>query len=66
MAQTSKIENLEKVRMTVKKLDQDFFTNHDIVKKTGLNYNQVKKFLNTMVDMGELKFSETTKIYMRC
>ena len=65
MVQTSKTENFEKVRTIVKNLEQTSFTNHDIVKKTGLNYDQVKKFLQTMIDIGEIKYSETTKIYVR-
>ena len=65
MAQNSKTENFLKVQKVVKNLDSDTFTNHDIVKLTNLNYEQVKKYLQTMVDFEELKYSETTKIYMR-
>lgn len=66
MKNKSKTENFELVRKVVKELDVDSFTNHDIVKRTNLNYEQVKKFLNTMIDLEELKYSETTKIYVRC
>lgn len=61
----NKVENFEMVRKVVRELEQDSFTNFDIVKITGLNYSQVKKFLQTMIDIGELKYSETTKIYIK-
>lgn len=65
MSFPNKTENYEKVKKAVTKLSSDTFTNYDIIKITGLNYEQVKKFLNTMVDFEELKYSDTTKIYMR-
>lgn len=65
MANKSKTENFELVRKVVNELEVNSFTNHDIVKITSLNYEQVKKFLNTMIDLDELKYSETTKIYVR-
>lgn len=61
----TKSYNLELVKKTIEELENDFFTNHDIVKKTNLNYSQVKKYLQTMIDFEELKYSETTKMYMR-
>ena len=66
MVQTSKTENFEKVRKIVKELDRDSFTNHDIVKSTNLNYEQVKKFLSSLEELEEVKYLESTKIYVRC
>lgn len=65
MTFANKTENYEKVKQVVENLESNTFTNYDIIKITGLNYDQVKKYLNTMVDFEELKYSDTTKIYMR-
>lgn len=65
MSLPNKTDNYEKVKKAVEDLPSNTFINYDIIKITGLNYDQVKKFLNTMVDFEELKYSDTTKIYMR-
>ncbi len=65
MEQKSKIHNFEKVRNLIKELEHDSFTNHDVVKKTGLNYEQVKRILSGLVEIDEIKYSEINKIYVR-
>lgn len=61
----TKIHNFEKVRNIIKLSERDAFTNYDIVKETGMHYDQVKRILNTLVELGELKYSETSKIYVK-
>jgi len=63
----TKIENFEQVREHVKNLDHNSFTNTDIVKyfENRLNYEQVKKILASLEELGEVKYLESTKIYVR-
>jgi len=61
----NKTNNLLLVEETIKELQSDFFTNHDIVKVTGLNYIQVRKYLGTLIDFNKIQYSETSKMYMR-
>lgn len=60
----SKTQNFELVRDAVRK-GSATFTNRDIQNATGLCYVLIKKYLQTMIDFGEVRYSETTKIYMR-
>lgn len=53
----------------VKDAIEDFeisFTIGDIVYATNLNHTQCKKYLTGWCELGLIKYSETTKIYVRC
>ena len=42
-----------------------YFTISDIIKITKLNYVQCKNYLTGWEELGLIKFSKSTKIYMR-
>lgn len=65
MAQTKKVENFEKVREYVRTMTNNSLTNYDIQQKIGLNYSQSDKFLSGLVELGELKYLPSLKIYVR-
>lgn len=65
MAQTKKVENFEKVREYVRTMTNNSLTNYDIQQKLGLNYSQSDKFLSGLVELGELKYLPSLKIYVR-
>jgi len=65
MAQKTKVENFEKVREYVKNIEVKSLTNYEIQQKIGLNYSQSKSFLNSLVEIGELKYIESLKIYIK-
>lgn len=65
MTQTKKVENFEKVRKYVRTMDNNSLTNYDIQQKIGLNYSQSDKFLSGLVELGELKYLPSLKIYVR-
>ena len=60
----SKVENFNKVRKAVEECSNTF-TLTDIQNTTGLNYIQCKKYLTSMVELGFIKYSDSSKIYMR-
>ena len=61
-----KTENFDKVSNIVLPLENNVaFTNYDIEKKTGLHYNQIKKILLGLEELGEIKFIPSNKIYVR-
>lgn len=65
MIENSKQQNFDKVRQFVQKNPTKSFTNYEIQQKFGLNYSQTKKILISLVELNELKFSDSLKIYVR-
>lgn len=61
----SKTQNFELVREAVRNWPTDSFSNKDILTKVGLNYGQTNKFLQSLVEIGELTYAPTTKIYVK-
>jgi hypothetical protein len=61
----NKVDNFEKVRNIIKNAEKDTFCNYDIVKKTGMHYNQVKRILTGICELGEIKFIEANNLYVR-
>jgi len=59
-----KKNNFQKVKSAIMGCDK-CFTISDIMQKTNLNYAQCKKYLMGWEELGLIKFSKTTKIYMR-
>lgn len=64
MVQKTKTENFDFVRNHIRKIDQSF-TNYDIQKALGLNYSQTKKILDSLVELEEIRFSESLKLYVK-
>lgn len=60
----SRLENHDKVRNAIESSNKTF-TIGEIQEKTKLNYVQCKKYLTSWEELGLIKYSETTKIYMR-
>ena len=65
MVLQKKTENFEKVRDFVHSLDKKTVTNYEIQQELGFNYLQANKYLKSLVEINELKYSETSKIYVR-
>ena len=61
----SRIKNIEKVRTTIKELDNNFFSISEIIEKTGLNHEQVKRILHGFEEIGIVKYMESTRVYVR-
>jgi len=62
---SAKAKNFERVREVIGNFEADSFTNYDMVKATGLNYEQVKRILASLEEIGEIRYSENGKIYFR-
>lgn len=63
----SKQQNFIKVRKAVAEVtgEKDIFTTSEIMEKTNLDYMKCRKYLTSLEELGLIKYSETTKIYMR-
>lgn len=61
-----KIENLNKVKGLVLQLRVgDIFTIEKVRRETGLNYDQCARILKGLEEFELIKYSESTKSYMR-
>ena len=60
----TKPEVFELVRNVVKECPPSFIAKN-ITDRTKLNHQRVLYYLKALVEMGELKYSESTKIYMK-
>jgi len=65
MTHTKKVENFEKVREYVREMSKNSLTNYEIQQKLGLNYTQTQTFLNGLVEIKELKYIDSLKIYIK-
>ena len=60
-----KVENFENIREWVKELQNNSFTSYQVEKKFNLTYTQVKPILEGLGELGEIKFLNANKLYVR-
>lgn len=60
-----KVENFEKIREWIKNLKTNSFTSYQIEQEFNLHYNQVKPILEGLQELGELKYLNANKLYVK-
>jgi CO dehydrogenase/acetyl-CoA synthase epsilon subunit len=65
MNQNKRAKNFDKVREIIKEMKYKSFTNYDLVKITGLHSYQIKKILLGILELGEIKYIESCRMFIK-
>lgn len=60
-----KVETFEKVAKWVRELKREAFTSFQIEKEFEMSYSQVKPILGALEEMGEIKYLQSNKLYVK-